>query len=80
MHYKTCKQACIFHVFWLLGILSNLILSVKSRGWRWGRLLNGQNLLSMMEVTKIVTERKGKSFMQKKQNLVSLGYFITQYW
>ena len=31
-------------------------------------------------VAKIVTERKGKSFMQKKLNLVSLGYFITQYW
>ena len=31
-------------------------------------------------VTKIVTERQAKSFVQQKQNLVSLAHDITQYW
>ena len=31
-------------------------------------------------VTKIVTEREEKSFVQQKQNLVSLAHDITQYW
>ena len=31
-------------------------------------------------VTKIVTEREEKCFVQQKQNLVSLAHDITQYW
>ena len=40
------EQMCIFHLI-LLGIPSNLILSIKNGVWG---LLNGQNPLSMAEV------------------------------
>ena len=39
-----------------------------------------ENLKYYCQVTKIVTEREEKSFLQQKQNLVSLADDITQYW
>ena len=43
------QKTCIFHLI-LLGIQSNLVLSVKSKGMGGGGLLGGQNLLSVAKV------------------------------
>ena len=57
------KQVCIFHLI-LLGIPSNLMLSIKSK-----KVLkfNGQNLLS---VTKVIYQQSLKKLSNAKQKTV----------
>ena len=66
LKYKV-KRAHIFHLT-LAGIISILILSVNNRGMGMGGWLNGQNLLSVIEV--IYRQSLTPGFLHYVQNFV----------